>query len=64
VVVGSSGQSGWARRIPIIERFVVWLDDEGILRTDHSMYLWHIPVVRLHYRLERQRELDDQSARA
>lgn len=41
----------WARRIPIRERFHVDVDDEGVLRTDHSLTLGPLPVLRLHYRL-------------
>lgn len=40
-------------RVPIAERFRVFEDDEGILRTDHAVDLWTIPVIRLHYRMER-----------
>jgi len=29
--------------------------EEGILRTDHMLTLWRIPVLRLHYRIERRR---------
>jgi hypothetical protein len=43
--------SASVRRIPIVERFDVYLDAEGVLRTDHVLRLWRMPVVRLHYRL-------------
>jgi hypothetical protein len=37
----------WARRIPMH----VYLDDEGVLRTDHRLDFGRLPVLRLHYRL-------------
>ncbi|MFG2045438.1 hypothetical protein [Dactylosporangium sp. NPDC048998] len=40
-----------ARRIPIAEHIHLFVDADGDVRTDHSVRLWHIPVVRLHYRL-------------
>ena len=43
---------GWARRIPVHEQFRVFVDDEGVLRTDHRIDLWRMPVLRLHYRLD------------
>ena len=52
VVVRPDGRSGWVRRVPLAERFLVWVDAERVLRTDHSLNLWQIPVIRLHYRLE------------
>ena len=41
----------WARRVPVHERFHVFVDDEGVLRTDHDLRLGALPVLRLHYRL-------------
>lgn len=41
-----------ARRIPVHERFHVFVDTEGILRTDHTLTLWSLAVLRLHYRLD------------
>lgn len=41
----------WARRIPVHERFHAFVDDEGVLRTDHDLRLGALPVLRLHYRL-------------
>jgi hypothetical protein len=43
---------GWARRIPVHEQFRVFVDDDGVLRTDHRIDLWRLPVLRLHYRLD------------
>jgi hypothetical protein len=40
-----------ARRIPVHEEFRVYVDDEGVLRTDHRLDLGALPVLRLHYRL-------------
>lgn len=52
LVVQPAGEpTGWARRIPVHERFHVQLDDEGVLRTDHDLRLGSMPVLRLHYRL-------------
>jgi hypothetical protein len=45
-------ERGWARRIPVHEVFHVYVDDEGVLRTDHEIRLWRLPVLRLHYRLD------------
>jgi hypothetical protein len=38
--------------VPLAERFVVFVDDEGVLRTDHELNLSQVPVLRLHYRPE------------
>jgi len=40
-------------RAPIQEKFRVYVDREGVLRTDHLLCLWSAPVVRLHYKLTR-----------
>lgn len=53
VVSESDRASGWARRLPLAEEFVVSVDEEGTLRTDHSLTLWRIPVIQLRYRIER-----------
>src|SRR5258708_30704470 len=52
VVARPDGRSGWVRRVPLPERFIIWVDDDGVLRTDHALGLWHVPVNRLHYRLD------------
>ncbi|WP_158642399.1 hypothetical protein [Actinomadura sp. WAC 06369] len=52
-LVVERGPRAWARRIPVHERFHVHVDGEGVLRTDHALNLWTIPVLRLHYRLDR-----------
>jgi hypothetical protein len=35
------------------EQFRVFVDGEGVLRTDHRIDLWRLPVFRLHYRPDR-----------
>lgn len=47
-------QSAWVRRVPIGENFRVYVDSEGVLRTDHELRLGRIPVIRFHYRLQRR----------
>jgi hypothetical protein len=54
LVAGTDGRSAWVRRVPLAERFTVYVDAEGVLRTDHAVDLWRIPVIRLHYRLEQR----------
>lgn len=44
-------QADYASRAPIHEVFHVYVDDEGVLRTDHVLKLWRMTAVRLHYRL-------------
>jgi hypothetical protein len=39
------------RRIPIAEHFHLYVDPDGDVRTDHSLRLWSIPAVTLHYRM-------------
>jgi hypothetical protein len=41
------------RRIPLKEVFHLYVDSAGDVRADHSLRLWSIPAVRLHYRLQR-----------
>jgi hypothetical protein len=50
VVVEDRGRTH-AARAPIHERFHVYVDRDGVLRTDHLLRLWSAPVVRLHYKL-------------
>lgn len=40
-------------RVPLHETFHVYVDDEGVLRTDHVLDLWGARVLQLHYRLTR-----------
>ena len=43
----------WVRRAPIVERFNLYIDALGVLRTDHTVRLWNIPVMNLTYRMTR-----------
>jgi hypothetical protein len=52
VVVEDAGER-FAARAPIHETFHVYVDAEGVLRTDHVLKLWSAVVVRLHYKLTR-----------
>jgi len=51
IVAGDDGKTAWVRRVPVAEQFTVYVDEEGVLRTDHELNLWTIPVIRLHYRM-------------
>jgi hypothetical protein len=51
-VVVEDGGTSYAASVPIHEEFHVYVDDEGVLRTDHELRLWSARVVRLHYKLE------------
>lgn len=50
VVVDDHGATH-AARVPLHETFRVYVDSEGVLRTDHHLRLWSATVVRLHYKL-------------
>jgi hypothetical protein len=52
LIVRGAGRTVAVRRVPLAERFRVYVDREGTLRTDHQLDLWSIPALRLHYRLE------------
>jgi hypothetical protein len=52
VVVHDRGRD-FAACPPLREQFHIWVDDEGVLRTDHQLSLWSAAVVRFHYRLDR-----------
>ncbi len=55
LLVGSSnGLKAWVRRAPIPETFDVYVDEDGVLRADHALHLWTLPVVRFHYRIEKR----------
>jgi hypothetical protein len=43
----------FAARVPLHETFHVYVDDRGVLRTDHELRFRRMSAVRLHYRLER-----------
>jgi len=53
VVVRDGGTH--AARVPLHETFHVFVDEHGVLRTDHQLRLWGASAVRLHYRLDRVR---------
>ena len=53
-VVVRVGDEVHAARAPIHETFRVYVDADGVLRTDHDLRLWGATAVRLHYRLERR----------
>jgi hypothetical protein len=48
IVSCADGRRASVRRVPLAERFVVRVDDEGTLRTDHALNLWQVPVLRFH----------------
>jgi hypothetical protein len=52
VVVRGGGGEAHAVRVPIHERFHIYRDHRGVLRTDHELRLHRALVLRLHYRLE------------
>lgn len=53
-VVVLDGGHTYAAMVPLRETFHVFVDDEGILRTDHELRLGTARVTRLHYKLERR----------
>lgn len=52
-VVVTGPQGDHAARAPIHERFRVYVDGAGVLRTDHELRMWSATAVRLHYKLSR-----------
>lgn len=52
VVVRAHGGRFYAARIPLHERFHVYRDRRGVLRTDHELRLYRARVLHLHYRLD------------
>lgn len=53
-VVVRTGEQAHAARAPIQETFRVYVDRDGVLRTDHELRMWRATAVRLHYKLERR----------
>ncbi|NLG47872.1 hypothetical protein [Gordonia sp. (in: high G+C Gram-positive bacteria)] len=47
------GDEWYAAQPPLRESFRVYVDDEGVLRTDHELKVGRFRALRLHYRLER-----------
>lgn len=54
LVAAGDGREAWVRRAPIAETFDIYVDDEGVLRADHPLHLWTLPVLRFHYRIEKR----------
>src|SRR6185437_5353065 len=52
IVTDMERKWAWVRRAPIVERFAVGMDDDGVFRTDHALDLRQLPVIRLHYRMD------------
>ncbi|GAB3914254.1 hypothetical protein GCM10027613_07340 [Microlunatus endophyticus] len=52
VVAEDAGRT-FAARLPFHESFRVYVDDEGVLRTDHELRMWRTSAFRLHYKLQR-----------
>ncbi|MEH0934654.1 hypothetical protein [Micromonospora psammae] len=52
VVVRDGGGGAWAARVPLHERFHVYRDHRGVLRTDHELRVYRSLALRLHYRLD------------
>lgn len=52
-VVVRDGGRDHAARAPLHETFRVYVDQHGVLRTDHELRLWNASACRLHYKLER-----------
>ncbi len=50
-VVVDHRERAHAARLPIGERFHVYVDHEGTLRADHTLHLWSARVLRIHYKL-------------
>lgn len=46
-----TGKPAYASRAPIHERFTVYVDDEGVLRTDHLLRFDRVRALQLHYKL-------------
>lgn len=57
LVAAPDGRRAWVRRAPLAENFDVYVDEEGVVRADHALHLWTIPVIRFHYRLEKRVEV-------
>ena len=53
VVRPDAADHGWARRVPLHERFTLSAGPDGSVRCDHRLDLGPLEVLRLHYRLRR-----------
>lgn len=47
------GNRDHAARVPLHESFHVYVDDHGVLRTDHDLRLYGARAMQVHYKLER-----------
>lgn len=54
LVVRGTDDRLWSRRVPLPERFEIFVDDEGVLRADHYLQFLRWPVIHLHYRIEHE----------
>lgn len=52
LVVVDGDRRATARRVPLHERFEVFVDDVGMVRCDHALDFRTSRVLRLHYRME------------
>lgn len=64
LVVRGPGHNVWSKRVPLPERFEVYVDDEGVLRTDHHLRFLRWGVLQMHYRIERITSSSKSSAHA
>jgi len=48
------GDQWYSAQPPLRESFRVYVDGEGILRTDHELRVGRFRALRLHYRLDRR----------
>ena len=55
ILAGDRRGRTFAAKVPIHERFVVQVDDEGVLRADHELAVGGATALRLHYRMDRAR---------
>lgn len=51
VVRPDGADEGWSRRVPLPERFDVFVDRDDQLRCDHQLHLGRAEVLHLHYRM-------------
>lgn len=55
LIVRAVGTEAWIRRVPIDEEFIVYVDSDGVLRTDHHIRLWRINLASFRYTIVRRR---------
>lgn len=48
------GGRDYAKRAPLHESFALYVDEEGVLRTDHRIRFGRVTALRLHYKLTRR----------